>query len=142
MPESNDSTNETNPGPSSVPSGVPDFRQELRNAKATGDFDFVIETAKKSHRMLLDFRDAICGGSFDGKYASALAMGLNFLENMIGSAAAQVTGLKNAEKQTREAIRNAAKNKAPLNVVDPNKPAEPTPPETTADAPQPPEQSA
>lgn len=99
---------ENNPQPS-APSHGPDFNQELKNAQQTGDFDFVLDTAKKSHRMLTDFETAIKHASFQGDEAAAVAMGLQFLANMIANSAGQINALKQAEKQTREAMRAAAK---------------------------------
>lgn len=105
------------------PAPLPDFNQELRNAQKTGDFDFVLDTAKKSHRMLTDFRDAVRGASYSGATAPAISMGLNFLENMISNSAGQISALKQAEKQTREALKASLKAKenpgVPIGVVEP-----------------------
>ena len=108
-------------------SDAPDFNQELKNAQASGDFDFVLDTAKKSHRMLTDFEDAIKRASYAGKDAAAIAMGLQFLANMIANSAGQVAALKQAEKQTQAAMREAAKKAkenpgVPIGVVQPDAP--------------------
>src|ERR1041385_8488511 len=88
-----------------APSNVPDFNRELQKAQATGDFDFVLETAKQSHKMLLDFRDAIQEASFQGRKSAVVATGLNFLENMITQSAGNMNALKQTERATREAMK-------------------------------------
>ena len=116
-------------GPSHAPSG-PDFNAEFRQAQETGDYDFVLRTAHQSHKMLLDLRDAVKAAMYPGRSAQAIAMGLNFIENMIGQAAGQLSALRQAEKQTRDALKSG--NKASnLEVVGPEKPDEPP-----AEAPQ------
>lgn len=129
------------------PSHAPDFNQELQQAQATGDFDFVLETAKKSHKMLLDFRDVVKNASYSGSDAPAVAMGLNFLENMIANSASQLNTLKQTEKATREALKAAIKaqkngeptpGQQPLAVLDPEKPADPPLPPPPLDQPEPP----
>lgn len=102
MPESN-APQEQSP--------APDFNEDIKAAQQTGDFNYVLDTAKKSHRMLVDFRDAIHAAVYPGKIAPAIAMGLNFLENMIANSANQLTALKQAEKETREALKKAAREK-------------------------------
>lgn len=116
--------NGNSPGPSQGPSvnngSAPvDFGKEMRQAQATGDFDFVLNTAKNSHRMLLDFRDVIAEARYAGKHATAIAMGLNFLENMISQSAGQISALKRAEKESEQAMKAAQH--------DPEKPVTPDP---------------
>lgn len=125
------------------PLHAPDFNQDLREAQRTGDFDYVLETAKKTHQMFLDFRNAIKQAQYRGADAHAIAMGLNFLENMINNSSGQLGALKQAEKQTREALKASLKNNGtPLAVVEPVGPEEPeTPPpppvpDDVPDAPQ------
>lgn len=88
-----------------------DFKKDLQMAQSTGDFDYVLDTARKSHKMLTDFRDAIRTAEFPGKETAAVAIGLNFLDNMIANASGQLNALKQAEKQTREALKKALKEK-------------------------------
>lgn len=128
--------NGNQPEQSPAPSG-PDFNQEVRNAQMSGDYDFVLDTAKKSHAMLVDFRDTVKRATFLGKDAACIAQGLNFLENMVAQSASQIDGLKRAEKQTREQIKAALRNqgKSKMAVVGPE-----TPPETPADLPSAPSQ--
>ena len=75
--------------------------------------------------MLIDFRDVIKSAKYAGSDAPAIAMGLNFLENMIASSAGQINALKQAERQTREALKAAVKAKS--NGSDPEKPTEQSP---------------
>ena len=106
---------------SQAPSQGLDFNQAFRKAKVTGDFDFVLDTAKKSHKMLLDFRNVVCHAKFAGADAHSVAMGLNFLENMIANSAGQLSALKQTEKETRDAM------KAENGAVPKKPPEDPTP---------------
>jgi hypothetical protein len=108
-------------GPSQEQLKEPDFNEELRRAQATGDFDFVLETAKQSSLMLRDFRAAILNAKFLGRESGSIAMGVNFLDKMIQQSSAQFDVLKRAEKETREALKQAAAANG-----GPEKPAEPT----------------
>ncbi len=92
-----------------VQSPAPDFNEKLKEAQNTGDFDFVLETSKRSHKMLIDFRDCIARAEYPGKDCPAISMGLNFIENMIQNSAGQISALKQTEKQTREAMKAALK---------------------------------
>lgn len=103
MPDSEDTMNEP-----VAPSTAPDFNSAYRKAQVTGDFDFVLDTAKKSHKMLIDFRDSVRSAKFPGADSQSVALGLNFLEQMIASAAAQLAALKNSEKQTTAALKAKA----------------------------------
>lgn len=100
----------------SVQSPAPDFKGALKEAKSSGDFDFVLRTAKDSDRMLREFKQAVLMTSFAGRDARAVAMGLNFLDNMMAQSAAQIEQLKRAEKATREAFKAAHKS-PPMTVV-------------------------
>lgn len=104
-------------GPSNEPL-APDFNHELNQARTTGDFDFVLHTAKQSDRMLREFRDAVMRASFPGRDTGPVAMGVNFLDKMIEQSAGQLNALKRAEKES----------KAALKVVGPEEPQ--VPPET------------
>jgi hypothetical protein len=124
---------------------APDFGAEIRNAQQTGDFDFVLDTAKKSKEMLTGFRDTVQRGTYPGRDADVIAQGLNFLDNMVAQAAAQIDGLKRAEKQMKAQMKAALENKnraanaqpaTPLAVVDPEQPPKP-PEEPQPDAPAP-----
>lgn len=128
MPDSNEPQE-----PSTAPSG-PDFNQEVNKAQATGDFDFVLETAKKSREMISSFRDAVLRASYPGRDAGPIAQGLQLLDTMVAQSAANIEGLKRAEKQTKEQMRAALKAKTVVrpSVVDgPELPADPptVPPE-------------
>lgn len=101
MQESNGSQ-----GPSIAPSG-PDFNAELSKAQASGDFDFVLTTARNSHRMLVDFREAVLTATFTGRDAQTIAVGLQFLGKMIENSASQLQMLKLTEKASREAAKLA-----------------------------------
>lgn len=101
MPESNGSQ---------VQSHEPNFKDAYHEAVSTGDFSFVLKTAKESHRMLVDFKAAVSNASFSGRDAGAIGCGLQFMDNLINQAAAQVDQLKRTEKMTRDAIRAAQKN--------------------------------
>lgn len=127
MPGSNGSQ-----GPSHAPSGQPDFNAELRQAQATGDFEYVLNTAKASQKMMVDFRDAIRGSSFEGRFVTAVAQGLSFLENMVVQASGQVNALKQAAKATNEAMK-AAQKEPKMHIEDPEKP--PETPEAQPEAP-------
>jgi hypothetical protein len=81
-----------------------DFGKALDDARTTGDFDFVLDTAKKSHQMLLDFRDAVQDADFKGRQSAPVAQGLNFIDNMINQAnqaSSQLEALKRASKAAR-----------------------------------------
>jgi hypothetical protein len=95
------------------PAPAVDFAQEMRKAQSSGDFDFVMSTAKQSQKMLVDFKEAIESASFDGRSSAAIAMGLNFLVNMIAQATQQVKLLKQTAQATREAIKAAEKQVPP-----------------------------
>lgn len=99
---------------------APDFERDLRQAQSTGDFDFVIETAKKSHRLMTDFYAVIENATFSGKDVETVAMGLRFMAKMIENSASQINGLKQAERATREALKASLKTKG-----DPEKPEDP-----------------
>lgn len=92
------------------PSTAPDYNAALGIAHETGDYDFVLKTALQSRKMLIDFRDAVFSSPFNGNHCAAVAMGLNFLENMISQASGQIDSLKRAAKATQEAIKAAGKN--------------------------------
>ncbi len=113
-------------GPSHAPSGQPDFGAELRNAQQTGDFEFVLNTAKGSHKMLVDFRHAVRNAKFPGDVSQAVAMGLNFLDNMIVQASGQINALKQAAKATNEAMKSGHKE-PDMHIEGPETPEEPTP---------------
>lgn len=119
----------------SAPLRAPDFSQEIRKAESTGDYDFVLETARESHKMFLNFRDAILSAQYTGKQSHAIALGLNFLDNMVSNSQAQIDGLKKAEKQTRDAMKAALKTKGEtsMKIIDPEVPAEPQAPEVPSE---------
>jgi len=121
-------------GPSTEHS--PDFNQELGRAQQTGDFNFVMQTARNSHKMLVDLKDAILRASFPGRDCVPVAMGLNFISNMIGQASVQLQMLKQTEKETRNALKA---NGSPTEVVGPEKPDTPEEPPTTPPEPPVPE---
>lgn len=103
----------------------PDFNAKLKEAQANGDYDFVMNTAKQSHRMLVDFQDVIAKAQFQGRDAQIVAMGLNFIINMIGQSAGQLQALKRAEKESKEAVKSALQSKS--NGTGPEEPVAPTP---------------
>ena len=103
---------------SQAPSQGPDFNLELRRAQQTGDFKFVINTAKASHKMLVDLRDAIRHATFPGTDSMAIAQGLNFVDNLIANAAGQVNALKQTERATQEALKAMPKEKVTLSELD------------------------
>jgi len=85
-------------------STAPDFNAAIAQAQADGNFDFVLETAKKSKAMLVNFREAILSASFPGRDSAHIAMGVNFLDGMIRNAEQQLAMLKQTAKATKEAI--------------------------------------
>lgn len=99
MPDSNGSSEQST-------AHTPDFGRELEKAKASGDFEFIIRTAKDSHKMLVDFRDAIANADFKGHQSTEVAQGLNFIAGMINQAAAQLEAIKRVSKVTTEAIKS------------------------------------
>lgn len=103
-------SNETS-GQSQEP--LPDFRNEFQKAQVTGDYDFVLDTARKSYGMLVDFKKAIEEATIPGRDSTAVAMGLNFLTNMIAQASGQVQAFKRAEKESKEAIKASSKAPTP-----------------------------
>lgn len=133
MQESNGSEPQA---PSTAPSGR-DFGNDLKHAQMSGDYEFVIDTARKSHALLIDFRETIKRSQFPGKEAATIAQGLNFLENMILQSSSQLEGLKRAEKQAREQIKAALKLKKenPMQVIEPQGPEEPAGDAGGSDAP-------
>ena len=119
-----------------APSQGQDFNRALSEAQQSGDFEFIFQTAKDSDKMLRDFKQAVLTSSFFGRDTRAIAMGLQFLDNMITQSANQLEQLKRTEKVTREAIKAAQKNRnvqvaGPENLESvPDVPAE-SPPKTT-----------
>ena len=95
------------------PLNAPDYNAEIRKAQETGDFAFVFEMAKQSHRMLVDFRDVIKRADFSGADTATIATGLNFLENMIIQSSGQINALKRAEKESQAAVK-ATEGVAPM----------------------------
>ena len=87
------------------PSPAPDFNDAVQQAQTSGDYDFVIETAKKSKKMLVDFHSAILSTQFSGREVASDAMGINFLENMIRQTENHLQMLR----QTANAIKTAPK---------------------------------
>jgi len=85
--------------------------------------------------MLADFREAIRTAKFAGSYAPAVAMGLNFIDKMVSQAAGQVNALKQAEKQTREALKAAGKDRGPEEPEKPEEYAPETPSQPQAEVP-------
>jgi hypothetical protein len=81
-----------------------DFNSAVSAAQQSGDFDFVLQTAKSSKKMLVDFREAVLMASFHGSQSAAVAMGLNFLDGMIRQAESQLQFLKETAQATREAL--------------------------------------
>lgn len=120
----------------------PDFNAALQEAQQTGDFAFVIKTAKESQEMIRSFHEAVVNASYPGKYASAVAMGVNLLQSMVSQSAAQLEMLKRTEKVTREAIKAAQKNPPKLDVVEPEAQPVPEAPSEAAGQPEPPPVSA
>jgi len=78
----------------------------------------VINTAKASHKMLVDLRDAIRHATFPGTDSMAIAQGLNFVDNLIANAAGQVNALKQTERATQEALKAMPKEKVTLSELD------------------------
>ena len=115
--------NSQQPGPSIEPS-APNFQAEFHKAQASGNYDFVLKTAKDSERMLREFRAAILAASFPGRESGPIAMGVNFLDKMLDQALGQVNALKRAEKESREALRGK-KNGTPTDVIGPEEPETP-----------------
>lgn len=93
------------------PSNAPDFNAALANAQRTGDFEYVLRTAKDTSKMLRDFRDGILAASYPGVYSRPIAMGLNFLDNMVIQADGQLAALKQTAKTTKEALEATGKPK-------------------------------
>lgn len=91
-------------------STAPDYNQAMIQARETGDFDFVLKTAKDSKKMLEDFRDAILRSRFEGRDSTALAMGLNFITSMVQNATQQLAALKQTAKATQDAIKAGGAN--------------------------------
>ena len=79
--------------------------------------------------MLVGFRDAVKVTSFAGKYCADIAMGIRFLETMIGQAHGQLMVLKEAAKAHGKAPKT--NGKPDLNVISPN--GDGTPPEANHD---------
>lgn len=98
MQESNESQ-----APSTESLPTQDFSSALNQATKTGDFDFVLATAKNSHKMLTDFREAIHRTTVSGDDVVFVAMGLSFLDQMIVQSSNQLNVLKQAAKKTVEA---------------------------------------
>lgn len=104
----------TSPEPSPAPlpeshsngaSAPVDFNAQVAQAQETGNFNVVLDTAMKSKKMLVEFRDAVRNAPFDGKDCASVAMGLNFLDNMVNNASQQLAMLKQTAKATMEAIK-------------------------------------
>lgn len=89
---------------SQAPLHAPDFNNAVNEARQSGDFDFVIKTAKETHRAMVDFRNAVAEAKFPGSQAACVAIGLNIISNFIAQADAQVQGFKRMEKETRDAL--------------------------------------
>lgn len=102
------------------------FNDAFQEAQATGDFSFVLKTARDSERMLRDFRQAVLTASFAGRDSFAIGTGLNFLESLIVQSAAQVKNIGRTEKETREAIKAARRNQK-MSVVGPEEESSPAP---------------
>ena len=94
------------------PSPAPDFSAAIDQAKDTGDFNFVLNTAKQSYKMMVDFRDAVLRAQYAGRDSTAIAMGLNFLNSMVNQASTQLNVLKQTEKATQDALKSQ-KDKPP-----------------------------
>lgn len=111
------------------PSPAPDFSGALSEAQQSGDFEYIMRTARDSDKMLRDFKQAVLVSSFQGSSTRAIAMGLQFLDNMISQSANQIEQLKRTEKLTREAIKAANRGKThEMNVVGPEDQPEPSAP--------------
>ena len=122
MAEQNDQ-----PEPSTEPL-APDFEKHFRQAQATGDFEYVMNTAKQSDRMIRDFRAAVMNAQFPGRESGPVAMGINFLDKMIQQSAGQMNALKRAERESKDAVKaalNSHKNGGPMSIIDPEQPTQP-----------------
>lgn len=106
-PEPSHEPSPVSEGNGDTPPPVVDFAQELRRAQQTGDYEFVVTTAKQSHKMLVDFKAAVENATFEGRDSAHVAMGLNFVSNMIVQAANQVKLLKQTAQATRDALKTA-----------------------------------
>jgi hypothetical protein len=91
----------------SAPAGAGDFLQQIQQARKSGDYDLVLTTAKQSYQMLVNFKNAIEDATFEGRHAAVIAMGLNFLTNMVQQASQQIKMLKQTAKATQDAIKAA-----------------------------------
>lgn len=94
---------------SSVPLRGPDFNSDLRDAQSTGDYDLILERARESHKVFVNFNDAIKRATYLGSDCQAVAVGLNMLQTMIQTSTNQIAMLKQSAKAQKEALKNAQK---------------------------------
>lgn len=65
--------------------------------------EFQLKMARDSYMMLIEFRDAVDAAQFPGSHAKWVAMGLNFLENMINQSHAQLEVMKRLAREGKKA---------------------------------------
>lgn len=58
---------------------------------------------EKTHEMLMGFRGAVKEGSFPGRSAEHIAMGIIFLTNMLNQSSAQIKMAKQSEQKAPNA---------------------------------------
>lgn len=55
---------------------------------------FNIDQARATRKMLIGFREGVREGTFKGKYLVDIAMGLQFLDNMVQQSQLQLDGME------------------------------------------------
>ena len=62
-----------------------------------------LQEIKGTHEMLVGFREGIREGTYQGKHLIHIAMGLNFLDNMVNQSKAQLDYAKQLQKEALKA---------------------------------------
>lgn len=91
--------------PSTVPSQAP------------AAFNPDVNVHKQTFKMLKGFAAGVRGGTYKGEHLIDIAMGVQFLDQMIAQSEGQLQYAIRLEKEAEAAAREARKNKPDLQVV-------------------------
>jgi hypothetical protein len=108
-------------------SNAPTSNEQLAQSPAPTPPPIEVPTLQEirgTHEMLMGFRDGVREGTFQGKHLVHIAMGLQFLDNMVDQSSSQ---LDYAKKLQKEAMKAAKEELTKLSVIDHETPPEPIP---------------